>query len=170
MRLTLIGASFATLVATVPALADNSGTGTVTVGGNVVAALTISAEDDLRFGELVKPSAGESATSVTLAAVSGAGPTYTNGGDPGDSNRSAAANIGPGRMTVTGEPNFNFGIAIAGFVAPGGVTITAVGPTGGETLDGAGEAELFIGGTMSATTAAATGLITGTIDVTVQYN
>ena len=138
------------------ALADNTDTATVNVGGTVVRSLTLTKVKDVTMADIVAPDAGET-TSLGMTCSNIGAPTLTydnRGGNPfangvsnatGPNTGSSANFNGPGttgtcaELTVSGEPNFNFVATYTGptgTVTPAGVSVTSVNCTANANFAG----------------------------------
>ena len=128
MKKLLTTAAVAALLVT-PALADNTDTENVTVGGSVITPLELGVTNNLIMPDVVLPNsatdAADTTTSVQLAcSLAGAETvTYAGGGNPyarggtGNNDVAAGANIGDtlgnstgtcAELSVTGQSDYNF--------------------------------------------------------------
>lgn len=170
------------------AFADNNSTTQVTVLGTIIKDLTLNVDTPVRFGEVAKdPVTAPSVTLTVTDQATGAFTIgYTNNGSPdvsetGTGTESITASapnrseVGPGKIAVSGEPNYHY---VATTPSPY-ATITPAGQgvsmnittfSGFRTLSGTGSDSFYLGGTFTVPTAAALGNYTGTIDVTVTYD
>ena len=162
------------------AWAQTSASDDVTASATIIAPLTLTAVNALRFGNIVKPSSG----SETLI-------IETDGSEGGDATRAGGA-IGAGSLTVTGDGGSTYNITVntngadinlsgagtAGDVKVGTFTVSLdegvtdlTGSAGvfAATMDSSGTDTISLGGTLTVA-AAATGAYTGVIPVTVDYN
>lgn len=156
----LIGAVAMSAIATG---ANAAGSADVAVNAKIINPVSITGTAPLNFGTIVAGTAG----TVIVAAADGA--------------RSGTATIIPGSttqaasFTVTGEANTPFNITFSNTGFPTGVTLGSMTTSGcGDVVSGAAIASgtsctLKVGGTLSVTTAAAAGLVAGTLTTTVLY-
>lgn len=145
MKKNLIALAIASALATVPVLADNNDTKTVTVGGEVVASLTLGATTNVTMPDVVQPDTGES-TFVTLDCSNTAVQTVTYdalGGNPfadgtaantavmaGSANKVPGNETGTcGNVAVAGKSGFYYTISTTVTTASGGTGITLSAPT-----------------------------------------
>lgn len=142
-----------------------------TASGTVVAPIAITVATNLAFGSFA-PGAGGSVT------VSTSGVRAATGAVLMGSAGSAA------RFNITGEPGTTYSITHSGsteltngansmtltkFSDLSGANATSGTATAG-TLDGAGAQSLYVGGTLQVSATQATGVYTGTVIATVEYN
>ena len=143
------------------AQASASTNGTATA--NVIAAITITSQAFLRFGDVVTGVGGTATINTTDARTGTAGLL-------------AGGTIGSAQFGITGEPNRNFGVTLP---ADGTITVSngaatmAVngfqGTCGVCALSAGGAFTLKVGGTLTVGAAQATGSYTGVFPVSVAY-
>ena len=167
-KLLLAGAAvIATTAAASSALAQASATTSATASVTIFQPITITKTADLSFGRVIRPSTGTTIYTVSEAtgatSVSGGDGIFTTGG--GTPTRAA--------FTVNGEGGQAFNITSDASVTNGGVTINLVKSAATGTLSGtigsAGSATFGVGGNVTLTNASATGVKSGTFNVTVSY-
>ncbi|NEX92941.1 DUF4402 domain-containing protein [Caulobacter sp. 17J65-9] len=159
------GVAAVALAAASSALAE-TGNGSVTV----VRPLTVTKNDDLLFGTVVRPTSGSGSVGVSVA-----GASLNSGGVTNINSGGAQA---PARFTIDGEG----GQAISVSVDPtftlsgsaGNLTVTTTNdfdslPLSG-SLGGSGSKTVKVGGSAPITSATGTGSYTGTFNVTASYN
>ena len=150
------------------AFAQSSASQTTTGTSTIIQPITLTAGTGLAFGTLVRPSTGSGV--VTIDQTSGAR-TFT-GGVVG-----LASTVSRATYTVGGEGGQTFSIAVpATFSLTGpstiAVTLTPTATTGtlSNAIGTAGTAAFGVGGNFTIAAATATGVYSGTFNVTVAYN
>lgn len=169
------------------AFADNTATTNVTVSGQIIKALSLTIDESLRFGEVVVPQSGttplesttEAAIAVTDPATGAFTISYLNNGSPDVSAPASPGTttthnrriVGPGKITVRGEPNYYYK-ATSGFATgvPGGVNILVEPFEGSRPLNSSGDDVVYIGGTMSVARGVVPQEVNGTSTITVTYD
>jgi hypothetical protein len=153
-----------------PALAQNSATATASGSATIIQPLTITKNNDLAFGAIVKPTTGTA--TVTINGSTGAR-TVTG---------TAAANatgVSRAVFTVSGEGAQHFSITVPStFSMTSGansLVVTTANPTGATgllsgSIGSTGSLSLGVGGSFNLTSATASGAYTGTFTVTVAYD
>jgi hypothetical protein len=166
----LLLASASAIVATAmasSALAQASASTSATASITIFQPITINKNSDLQFGRVIRPSAGNT-TIYTVAASNGAASAAG-----GDGIFSGSVTPTRAQFTVNGEGGQAFNIVSDATVVNGGVTINLVKSAATGTLDGtigsAGTATFGVGGNVTLTSASATGVKTGSFNVTVTY-
>lgn len=146
-------------------------TANATASGTVVTPIAITAAANLAFGSFA-PGAGGTVTVSTSGVRGATGAVLMSG------TGSAA------RFDITGEAGTTYSISHSGSteLSNGSATmmltkfsdLTGANGTSGTatsgTLDGAGEQSLYVGGTLTVSASQATGVYTGTVIATVEYN
>jgi len=150
------------------AFAQSSASQTTTGTATIIQPITLMAGTGLAFGTLVRPSTGSGV--VTIDQTSGAR-TVTGGVVALASTTSRAT------YTVGGEGGQTFSIAVPAtfsLTGPGtiAVTLTPTAATGtlSNALGVAGAASFGVGGNFTIAAATATGVYSGSYNVTVAYN
>lgn len=149
--------------------AQNTATENTAAGATIVSTITLTENQDLQFGQIVKNAVGG-----TVEIQPASDPARTLGGltnIPGDVHRAA-------QYTVTGDDNFSFKIvrdATVLLTGPTGVgtdeltiTTSLSGSAAGVTTS-SGTYTFWIGGTMPVADDQIAGAYTGDFDVTVTY-
>jgi hypothetical protein len=159
--------------------AGNTSTASISVTGNVIAPLTLTAGTAMRFGTVIRPRTGSS--TVTLAP--GGGLTFSGTAGDGTAAMTAPGSgaIGPGTFTVNGDPARTYTITPTFSVTGTGVTAVAydtavdMTSTGGSVgtlpatgTDGVASQTLNAGGRI-AVSSTATGAIGGSLTLVVNY-
>ncbi|MBC6981961.1 DUF4402 domain-containing protein [Caulobacter sp. 17J80-11] len=159
------GVAAVALAAASSAFAE-TGNGSVTV----IRPLTVTKNDDLAFGTVVRPTSGSGSVGVSTAGVA----SYSGG----VANVTSGGGQAPARFTIDGEG----GQAISVSVDPtftisgsaGNLTVTTTNdfdslPLSG-SLGGSGSKTVKVGGSVPITSTTGTGAYTGAFNVTASYN
>jgi hypothetical protein len=154
-----------------PAFAQSSGSVTTTGTTTIIQPVTISQDNALAFGTLVRPTSGSSTVSIGT----GADTVSTTGSAVvlrGTTSRARYTITGEGGETVSVAMPATFNLTKSGAPALA-VTLTR-NPTGNLTLSNAlgstGTASLDIGGSFAISDTTPTGAYSGTFTVSVAYN
>ncbi len=163
MKLFLLVAAIFTLVASTDSFAQINANANANVTANLRKGLTIVKDTDLNFG-IVQQNPDNSASSVVTP---GSGAKFTVSG-----NNSANVNVTISNATLTLDPGvtvstWNMHVTDNGTYTSGSNILT--GTSGSTTLSSTGAKTLWLGATLTATTAATSGVKSGTITVTVAY-
>ena len=162
------GAALAAL--TTPALAQNSATATAAGSATIIQPITITKNNDLAFGTIVKPTSGTATVAIdgTTGVRTVTGTVAAN-----------ATGVSRGLFTVSGEGAQHFSITVPStFSMTAGtnsLVVTTTNPTGATgLLSGAigstGSLSMGVGGSFNLTSSTASGAYTGNFVVTVAYN
>lgn len=157
-------------VMSVNAFAQSSGQATADVDAKIVAGISLTKVEDLKFGQIVR-----SATAGTVSINAASGVRTANGGVTlGLADGARAA-----EFSVAGEPSYAFAITL-----PKSITLTKTGSsetmdvsnfvstlTGDAgTLDVSGAASFSVGAELSVAANQATGVYKGDFTITAAYN
>ncbi len=164
------GAALAALAT--PALAQNSSSATASATTTIVQPITITKNNDLGFGTIVRPTTGASTISVAATGntrtVTGGNATFANGNG-----------VSSAAFTVSGEGAQHFSITVpSSFNMTSGantLVVTTSNPTGATGLlsgsvGSTGSLVLGVGGSFPLATNTASGAYSGSFVVTVAYN
>lgn len=147
------------------ALAQASASTSATASVTIFQPITVSKTSDLQFGRVIRPSTGS--TVYTVSAADG-----TTGVTGGDGIFSGSTTPTRAVFTVNGEGGQAFSITSDTTAASGLINLVKSAASG--TLDGTigstGTATFGVGGNVTLTSASATGVKTGSFNVTVTYN
>lgn len=158
------------VVTSASAFAQSNASANASSEAKIVAGISLSKVDDLKFGQVIRSA---QAGSVSMDATSGA--------------RSASGGVTlglvdgarPAEFSVSGEAQYNFAVTL-----PSSITITKIGSTetmtvsnlastltnNAGTLDASGNASFKVGGDLSVAANQATGTYQGDFSVTAAYN
>ena len=174
----LIGCSALCGVAA-PAFAQNSATSSTSATTTIVQPISIANNSLLSFGQVVK-SAGAGTNTVTIDATNGArsiGGTGTGVLGAGTATRATYTATGEGAQTFSiSAPNFNMSLNGNNLLVTTYVTGSAVGTRSisAGLLSGAigttGTATFGVGGSFDVANTTISGVYTGSLAVTIQYN
>ena len=162
------GAALAALAS--PALAQNSATATAAGSATIIQPITITKNNDLTFGTIVKPASG----TATVAIDGTTGVRTVTGTVAADS-----AGVSRAVFTVSGEGAQHFSITVPSTFSMAAGTnpliVTTTNPTGATgllsgSIGSAGSLSLGVGGSFNLTNATVSGAYTGNFVVTVAYN
>ncbi len=167
VRIILVLAVLATCFGWVSAFAQqNEATTSANAGATIITAIGISKTADLDFGDVV---AG--ATLGTVVMTPAGARSATGGTTLGNVGSASAAGF-----NVTGDPNATYAITLPSSCVISYLTndmtvdtFTST-PSGTGTLSGGGSQTLAVGATLHVAATQATGVYTGSFDVTVAYN
>lgn len=154
------------LFAGAPASAQLSNTATAGVWATIIKSLTVSKLDDLYFGQVAP---GTQGCTVVLS------PTGIRSVTAGDCMLAFGDAIGPARFAVDGAADESFSITVGGpgIVSNGfdnmtiGQFTTDSGTSG--SLNASGQAEFYVGATLSIAPGQSPGTYEGDFTVTVEY-
>jgi hypothetical protein len=155
-----------------PVAAGNSASATISVGGDIVAPLSMAIDEGVRFGGLAADSSTGSTVRVAVTDQSSGAFSISNA--TGSGAVTGSFSRGPGKITVTGEPNYHYSAtaANAGFatVTPARGISMQVETFSGTRVLGSGTDSFYLGGTMTIPPNAVVGEYTGTVAITVTYD
>jgi hypothetical protein len=159
-----IGAAGVALVSAfgLASVANAAASDTATAEANILAPLTLSADNSLHFGDIAVNGAGTVVVAADGSGASCSANLICTGGDS------------PADFTVTGSAGETVGIAYSNVVALSGpganMTLSGLNADSGATLGlGAGTANFSVGGTLTVNAGQVAGYYSGSFDVTVEY-
>ena len=164
MKLFLVVAALFTIVASSTSFAQVTANANANVTANLRKGLTIVKDTDMDFG-IIQQNADNSASS-TLTPQNGAKFTVS-----GNISTSLLVTLSNATLTLS-DPEVSVSSWVMHVTDNGTYTSGSnilTGASGNTTLSGTGAKTLWLGGTLTATTSATSGVKTGTITVTVAY-
>ena len=164
MKLFLVVAALFTIAASSTTFAQVTSNANANVTANLRKGLTIIKDTDLDFG-IIQQNPDNSASS-TVTPQNGAKFTVS-----GNNSSSVLVTLSNGTLTMS-DPAVSVSTWVMHVTDNGTYTSGSnilTGASGNTTLSGTGAKTLWLGGTLTATTSATSGVKTGTITVTVAY-
>lgn len=166
------GTAQSNFLITLNASSGNDGALTGTAVANVVRSLTITENDDLSFGKMVRPSSGSSTVSINASTglrtltgsavgISSPSPTRASYTVSGEGGRALSISV-PSSLVMSGPSGSTLTITTTNTVP---VSPTLSGSTGVD-----GSLTFYVGGSMPLTSSTLPGAYSGTFTVTTTYN